>query len=51
MDPIFIAYRRVSDPVIVNTGYYIALEGNRRITALKTLMTPDLVHLAFRSWL
>lgn len=23
-------------------GHYIALEGNRRITALKTLMTPDL---------
>ena len=24
------------------TGQYIALEGNRRITAIKTLMTPDL---------
>ncbi len=25
-----------------NAGHYIALEGNRRITALKTLITPDL---------
>lgn len=25
-----------------NPGQYVALEGNRRITALKTLMTPDL---------
>ena len=31
-----------SDPN--HAGQYIALEGNRRITALKTLMTPDLAN-------
>src|SRR5262249_5508907 len=25
-----------------NTGYYIALEGNRRITALKAMINPEL---------